>query len=581
MEASKRDYNFARNQPWVKVCRSLSFVDETQDIAGLSDSGVTGLATAGDGDNAAASGGVCSRSQLSSPYSYTAVDASPPSPSASSWASQIASSSPDVHPPEARNLGRLPRDGDREAPRFNSTVQGAPSSPGDDASEVLPERSRPLPINPENVVSHTPNTLPASLDHPLTDQGAPLGFPCDDGFPELRYDESATPQGPGSTIYLEQPQWPLQNHQQAFLFRYYIEHIAPLLDLCDLDRRHFATVVPQRAAICPLLLYAVLAASAKRLSRVSDYDGIVVDRYHQSCLRQLIPALSSSAAIVDENLLTAIVILRFMEELDVPVAPPGPESHLVGTRVFLGAREEEGRGPRDLGPLSLAAFWLALRQEIYMAFVHARPVHANFALAEMGELIRPDDNGSGFANRVVVHCAHCLRYCYGEGERSIAAWRELREYQTWWWKEKPWYFEPVWAGGRSEADGFLPNEMYLNDAVVTGLQHYYLAHILLTAHNPEIPKLGPRQVAAFRRTNDEIKRTVRVICGIAEVGRAPPPLFLFYCFDDMKGCANFTLIVLQSNPRTAPAYVLVVPVFLLLLSLRALSSISNKLGLIS
>lgn len=309
----------------------------------------------------------------------------------------------------------------------------------------------------------------------------------------------------------------MRDHEQAFLFRYYVESIAPLLDLCDLDRRHFGTVVPQRAALCPLLLYAILAASAKRLSRVGDYDGLVVDRYHQSCLRQLIPALSSSAAVVDENLLTAIVILRYVEELDVPVSPPGPESHLVGTRVFLGA---QGENPHEMGPLRLAAFWVALRQEIYMAFVHSRPVHPNFALAEMAAMIHPDDNGSGFANRIIIHCANCLRYCYGSGERSVATWRDLCEYQNRWWRERPWYFRPVWAGTKSDTAGFFPYEMYLNDAVVTGLQHYYLAHILLTAHNPETPRLGPARVAASRETNDEIKQTVRTICGIAEVGDA-------------------------------------------------------------
>ena len=65
--------------------------------------------------------------------------------------------------------------------------------------------------------------------------------------------------------------------------------------------------------------------------------------------------------------------------------------------------------------------------------------------------------------------------------------------------------------------GFFPEELYLNDAVVTGVQHYLLAQVLMAAHNPKAPKLGPGQAMAFRATNEEIKKTVRLICGIAEV----------------------------------------------------------------
>jgi hypothetical protein len=34
-------------------------------------------------------------------------------------------------------------------------------------------------------------------------------------------------------------------------------------------------------------------------------------------------------------------------------------------------------------------------------------------------------------------------------------------------------------------------EQYLNDVAVTGMQHFYLAQIIMAAHNPTISKLGP------------------------------------------------------------------------------------------
>lgn len=126
-------------------------------------------------------------------------------------------------------------------------------------------------------------------------------------------------------IYLEAPAWPLQDRHEAHLMRYFIDNLACSFDLCDPDR-HFALVVPQRAAVCPTLLNAIFAASARHLSRVSDFDPYVADRYHQECLKHLIPMLNDSAAIMDENLLAATVILRFLEEVEGRMLLVSPES---------------------------------------------------------------------------------------------------------------------------------------------------------------------------------------------------------------------------------------------------------------
>jgi hypothetical protein len=72
-----------------------------------------------------------------------------------------------------------------------------------------------------------------------------------------------------------------------------------------------------------------------------------------------------------------------------------------------------------------------------------------------------------------------------------------------------------------------PEIWLLGDAVVTGLQHYYLARILLTAHDPNLPRLGPASKIALRRIDDEIKSHVRNICGIALSNPHPPPNFVY------------------------------------------------------
>ncbi|PHH92040.1 hypothetical protein CDD83_9158 [Cordyceps sp. RAO-2017] len=310
----------------------------------------------------------------------------------------------------------------------------------------------------------------------------------------------------------ERPRWPIRDAQEAMLFRYFILELAPLFDMCD-DERHFARVVPCRAAGSPPLMNAMLAAAAKRLSRIRGLDRLVVDHYHQKCLDVLIPALSSSAAVLDENLLPAIVILRFVEELDVPIATAAsPEPHLIGTRVFVSAQGDL----RGMTALWRAAFWLALRQEIHMALVQARPVHSTFALEHAAARLgvrRDGDAGCGFANLLIVQCALCVRYCYGPAPRTAAAWDGLREAQDALWAGRPWMFEPLHEGdddGGETFSGRLPVRHYLNDAVVTGVQNFHLTKILMAAHDPRAPRLGPGQSLAAQETNLEIKRIVRL-----------------------------------------------------------------------
>lgn len=318
----------------------------------------------------------------------------------------------------------------------------------------------------------------------------------------------------GGDVYLRRPQWPITNPQDAMLFRHFIQKLAPLFDMCD-DERHFARVVPRRAVFCPPLMNAMLAASAKHLSRVSNFDGLAVDEHHQNCINTLIPILSTSAAIMDENLLPAIVILRFIEELDSPLSSPAPESHLLGTRVFVSAQEDM------CGYTSLwrAAYWLALRQEIHMAFVQTRPIHDSFALEKAEQVIRRDDecdSGCSYANLIILHCAACIRYFYGSEPANAARWRELKETLDTLWEDRPWMFYPMYSDD-GDSKAVFPVRQYVNDAVVTGVQHYLLVQILMAAHDPTTPKLGPDQARATREIDRTIKHNVRLLCGIAEV----------------------------------------------------------------
>ncbi|KAI5464676.1 hypothetical protein BGZ63DRAFT_412202 [Mariannaea sp. PMI_226] len=528
LEPAKRsDYQFSHDQPWVRTNRSLNFVDETPDVINTHDSGT------GNSNFDPINTG-------NPPLDIEAddQDSSPP---------QQPSPSPTPTPPlekpisepgkvDLETTSRLPLENDR--PYKKRALSHTTFTSWD-----IP-RSDP---NHGRTSSHGSQGLHEGYTFHLLSNSSTIGnhqlfnLSSNPSTPELGNLRPTAPSPLGdsvaeaiSGIYLESPRWPLEDPMEAMLFQTYVKTLAPLFDLCDSDR-HFATVVPRRAVQCPPLMNAVLAASAKRLSRISNFDPLVGDKYHQNCLDALIPALSSTAAVMDENLLTAIVILRFMEELDVPSmsAEPTSESHLVGTRVFISAQEKLP----DFTSLRRAAFWVALRQEIHMSFIQTRPVHPNFDLETISRLVVPDDNGCSFANLTILHCAACVRYCYGANEQSIATWESLRAAQELWLAERPWIFHPMYI---NEDNGIFPEVIYLNDAVVTGVLHYYLVQILLAAHNPKIPRLGPGQAKAFREMNEEIKKNVRMVCGIAESNARTVACYAYVCLAITMAGDRFT-----------------------------------------
>lgn len=344
-------------------------------------------------------------------------------------------------------------------------------------------------------------------------------------------------------IYIKNPQWPLRDLEQAKLMRHYIDNIAPFLDLCDL-KRHFALVVPHRAASCPPLLNAIFAASARHLSRVAGAEAWIADNYHSECLTSLIPLLNDSAALKDENLLAAMIILRQHEEFEckkfynhsstsrsltrvAPHSGTGAQSHLLGTHIFMGAQERSAVS----GGLRRAAFWVGLRMELFFAFLNSRSIHPSLELCNVDRSLDPADDCK-WANRMVAHCAEALRYCFGDGEHSVGKYMDLVQYCSDWMAYKPPSFTPIYY--KEPAEDELFPEIWMNGQVAgTGMLHYRLTKILLTAHSPKIPRLGPGQRAALHEADEEIKNDVLTICGIAQSNECPPYF--------VKACMAITL----------------------------------------
>ncbi|KAK3623883.1 hypothetical protein LTR56_021339 [Elasticomyces elasticus] len=515
---AKAEFDFSSGQPWVKTQRNLTFLDEAQELISIYDH-----AAEPEIDYPIV---VEAQKEVTGGHTTPAVEVSSrqsnsPAPGNKTLSlDQVDSSSyasfSDLSSPTKRR--RLTFNSDSYHASPTSQVQQSPTQ----AWQASPHSGwTPAmqydPVRSADVVGF------GELEQTISNVTANY-----DTIPDLTQTYSHGQQSYTavsdslSRIYLETSVWPLQSSEEARLLRYYVEHLARNFDLTD-PLQHFRSVVPQRAATCPTLLNAIFALSARHLSRVGKYDPLISNRYHQECLTHLIPMLDDTTAILDENLLASTIILRHLEEIEVPLSgqsPASQQSHLLGAHAFITAQERA----TITGGLRLAAFWVGLRQEIYVAFVNQRSIIP----LEHSNLDRSFDAATDdvWACRIVVLLADVIRHCFGDSDQSQTTYAYLTDMVARWHDSKPPSFTPVFQRPANLEDGqIFPELWFVGDEVLVGLQHYHLARILLASHNPRIPRLGLGRAAALKAMDEEIRDHVRALCGMALSNPSTPPNF--------------------------------------------------------
>lgn len=218
-------------------------------------------------------------------------------------------------------------------------------------------------------------------------------------FSHEPYASSSVTSNPTTRLPTLKPRkFPLVDFLEAYLFKYFIDEVAPWLDIADPDR-YFELVVPIIARSNPPLLCAVLALAARHLlvappgpeptGRRSYKDAVRARVTKLSVIELVLECLPSlctyDASPEDERpgLLTALVLLRQVELIDRDCGPAdrcfGSASSSAGNAdTFLPVFNVVVQGPdfqrilRRSG-LAQAAYMLALRQEMYYSMASGQP----------------------------------------------------------------------------------------------------------------------------------------------------------------------------------------------------------------
>lgn len=102
---------------------------------------------------------------------------------------------------------------------------------------------------------------------------------------------------------------------ESTLLHHYTTTLSRWLDCTD-AARYFTLRVPGKAKQCPVLLQAVLSFAARHRG-----DHVTAEQAYQRCIELLIERLDQREVIHDDTVLSAIVILRFFEQLNGTSSP--------------------------------------------------------------------------------------------------------------------------------------------------------------------------------------------------------------------------------------------------------------------
>ncbi|KAF5530987.1 major facilitator superfamily transporter [Fusarium mexicanum] len=406
----------------------------------------------------------------------------------------------------------------------------------------------------------SPEEVGANYVNPSgTDEQSPFGgynsqpYPADT-LPSMMDLELHNP----TSLLSANPSQPL-SVEEACLLRCFVEKLAravrPFQDIPQ--DHHYISVLPLRAVHSPLLLNAICTASARFLTRVSslqdpdsiiEYAGVKLPdlnmesaiHYHNKCISHLMGVSADPINSCSDDALAAITILRYHEQVDTHFTGTDNETFSIAVRAVFQASQNDADGllhlilqpPRgsdvyatSLSSLRFSACLIALRQEIWSVLMHRRPFRLPILPVEsygiFDDTLAADDYD--WTNRVLIWCAHVLKFCYPDDDdeqpidnRTRSQQCEaIKDFQRNWDEKRPPHFAPLYYRERNPSEGrYFPEYWITSPCQMLALQHIELARIVLAVHDTKI-QLGIGGRAAHKALEELMREATRRVCGLA------------------------------------------------------------------
>lgn len=333
---------------------------------------------------------------------------------------------------------------------------------------------------------------------------------------------------------------------ELHLFQHYVSVIGPILDLCD-PSKQFSTTVPRLAVHNAGVLKSLLAVAARHQallvepqqhqpnmfaqsskSNASDANNLtnphlqIATQYYYECLHYLsqnllYPAYSKSQEIIA----TALLISTYeMFDAEGEYSSGAWERHLRG--IFWIQRAQNNNGEcKDA--LARAAWWLWIRQDIWVAFREGRRVLT---------IWRPtrrlmDLNSDELCLRVVYICGRCVDFAANEKKYDINTridqGGKLLQALEDWHRILPSSFQPIYKVPLPEPGTLFAPIWIHPPSYAAAIQTFHFARIIVLINQPSMGGMDD-----FRVRQRFLDESVETICGIAMMhqGKDLPSAFV-------------------------------------------------------
>lgn len=334
------------------------------------------------------------------------------------------------------------------------------------------------------------------------------------------------------------------------LFHHYINVLGPILDLLN-PPKHFANLVPKLAVHNIGLLKSLLAVAARHMallseqqspqhafnaqtpvshSSIQETSGLatnpvleVATQYYLETLQYLSQNLVYPSYTKSTEIIATAILISTYEMFDASgrYSDGGWERHLRG--IFWIQRSQDNNGETKDG-LRRAAWWMWLRQDIWVAFRESRRVLTIWRPTKRLVDLTPDE----LATRIVYICARCVDFAANEkqyemnirinqGDRLLQALDD-------WYRILPPSFQPIYAHSMPQSGQFTPIWIH-PPSYAAAIQMFHFARIVVLINQPSLGGMSE-----FGRRQRLLDESVETICGIALMhqGSDLPSAFIDY-----------------------------------------------------